>query len=211
MLRLSAIGIDAAGIDAIFLTHLHIDHCADLAPVMFARRSPELSLPRNKLVIAGSGIRDHYQSLQRLYGAMIDQREGPPIVHELFDPCFEITPWHVEWTRTNHIDSSVAYRLEHAHGGSLVVSGDTGPCDELVELAYGVDTLVLECSFPDPSPFTTHLSPESAGEIAAQTKCKRLILTHFYPHVETADIMSAVSSRFKGPVVLAEDLSAIGW
>lgn len=133
------------------------------------------------------------------------------MVHELFEPCFEIAPWQVEWTRTNHIDSSVAYRFDHPAGGSLVISGDTGPCEGLVELAHGVDTLVLECSFPDPSPFTTHLSPEDAGQLAAKTNCRRLLLTHFYPRVETSDIIGGASSSFSGSIVLAEDLSAIGW
>jgi ribonuclease BN (tRNA processing enzyme) len=93
----------------------------------------------------------------------------------------------------------------------LVISGDTGPCDALVELAHAVDTLVLECSFPDPPLFTTHLSPQTAGELAARAGCRRLILTHFYPRVETQDITSGVGSRFSGTAVLAEDLSAISW
>jgi ribonuclease BN (tRNA processing enzyme) len=211
LLRLGAVGLDPTAVDAILLTHLHVDHCSDLAPLLFARRSPELALPESKLLIRGSGVSEHYRRLQELHGTWLDQREGGPVVRELSEPCFEIAPWQVEWARTNHIDSSVAYRFEHSKGGSLVVSGDTGPCDELVELARGADTLVLECSFPDPSPFTTHLSPNAAGELAARTNCRRLVLTHFYPCVETSDIVGGVSSRFSGSIVLAEDLSAIGW
>ena len=162
-------------------------------------------------MIVGFGVVDHIQRLYSLHGSSIDQREGEPLVRDLVEPCFEIAPWQVEWTKTNHIDSSVAYRFEHSAGGSLVVSGDTGPSEELVVLARGVDTLVLECSFPDPPPFTTHLSPKTAGDLASKANCRRLVLTHFYPAVESADIRGGVDECFSGPIILAEDLLSIGW
>jgi ribonuclease BN (tRNA processing enzyme) len=211
LLRLAEVGLDPTALDAVLLTHLHVDHCSDLPPLLFARRSPELPLPMNRLMIVGSGVTDHVRRLHDLHGSWIDQREGAPVVYELVESCFEIAPWHVEWTRTNHIDSSVAYRFEHAAGGSLVVSGDTGHCKELVDLARDVDTLVLECSFPDPPAFTTHLSPKTAGDLASLTNCGRLVLTHFYPSVEATDIRGGVGERFAGSLVLAEDFSTMGW
>ena len=211
LLRLGDVGLDPTAIDAILLTHLHVDHCSDLAALLFARRSPELPLPGRRLRIVGSGVTDHLRRLHDLHGSWIEQREGALVVHEVVEPCFEIDPWRVEWARTNHIDSSVAYRVEHSAGGSLVISGDTGPSEELVDLARGVDTLVLECSFPDPPPFTTHLTPQTAGDLASKANCRRLVLTHFYPAVVSTDIRGSAGARFPGGIIIAEDLASIGW
>jgi ribonuclease BN (tRNA processing enzyme) len=54
-----------------------------------------------------------------------------------------------------------------------------------------------------------HLTPESAGDLAARAKPGRLVLTHFYPPVEHEDIPSIVRARWAGPVVLAHDGSVI--
>jgi ribonuclease BN (tRNA processing enzyme) len=38
--RLAQAGVGLEAIDAVFLTHYHTDHCADLGPLLFALRSP---------------------------------------------------------------------------------------------------------------------------------------------------------------------------
>jgi len=44
--------------------------------------------------------------------------------------------------------STLAYRID-SDAGSIVISGDTSPCDSLVELAKDVNVLVQDCAFPD--------------------------------------------------------------
>ena len=68
-----------------------------------------------------------------------------------------------------------------------------------------VDVLLLECSFPDTMKRNGHLTPSLCGEIAAETNCKKLVLTHFYPEVLKTDIISAVNTVYNGDVILAED------
>ena len=55
----------------------------------------------------------------------------------------------------------------------------------------------------------THLTPSLAGEIATRANVKKLILTHFYPDCENANIEKECRKTYNGPLVLAEDLMTI--
>ncbi|NNG47268.1 MAG: MBL fold metallo-hydrolase, partial [Deltaproteobacteria bacterium] len=71
------------------------------------------------------------------------------------------------------------------------------------------DVAVFECSFPNERRVEGHLTPGEAGEVANAAKVKRLVLTHFYPECEGADILSQCQETFSGEVILAEDLLRI--
>jgi ribonuclease BN (tRNA processing enzyme) len=63
----------------------------------------------------------------------------------------------------------------------LAYSGDTGPCDELVELARDADLFVAEATLErgdDDGPLRGHLAPDEAAAAAATAGAKRLLLTH---------------------------------
>ncbi len=50
-----------------------------------------------------------------------------------------------------------------------------------------------------------HLTPEQAGELASTAGVKQLVLTHFYPPVETSDPARIAAKVFKGRVTAAKD------
>jgi ribonuclease Z len=68
-------------------------------------------------------------------------------------------------------------------GRTIVVSGDTRPCDETVRLASGADLLVHEATFGDEEAEraveTGHSTAREAAEIARRAGAARLVLTHF--------------------------------
>jgi len=51
----------------------------------------------------------------------------------------------------------------------------------------------------------SHLTPERAGELAREAAAGRLVLTHFYPPVETSDPARAAAAKYRGPVTAARD------
>jgi ribonuclease BN (tRNA processing enzyme) len=123
-----------------------------------------------------------------------------------------------------------AYRFDTA-GGSVVLSGDTAPCPNLIRLARGADILVHEVfddrgepaqDDPDLSAdeaweaerrhhhmVTAHTPLSEVGRIAAEAGARRLVLTHFIPgddEVPDAHWRAGVAGAFDGEVVVGRDL-----
>jgi ribonuclease BN (tRNA processing enzyme) len=121
-----------------------------------------------------------------------------------------------------------AYRFD-AVDRSIVISGDTAPCDSLLELARGADVLVHEAMMvhgverlvarvPNApalkqSIMSHHTSAEDAGRIAREAGVKLLVLSHFVPPDDPTitDQMwiDAARTQFSGPVVVGKDLLEI--
>lgn len=117
-----------------------------------------------------------------------------------------------------------AYRFD-TPSGSVVFSGDTGPCDNVVRLAQGADYLVHEvidvgfiagrvAQLPNRDSIINHLteshtSPEDAGRIAARAGVSTLVLSHLVPGDGEIgeDVWEArAASAFDGAVVCGVDL-----
>ncbi|MBW2637083.1 MAG: MBL fold metallo-hydrolase, partial [Deltaproteobacteria bacterium] len=109
----------------------------------------------------------------------------------------------------DHIESSIGFRVAVPDGTSLVYSGDTDYCENLVELSRNTDLLICEAAFPDEKKAKGHLTPSLAGKIATEAKVKTFILTHFYPECESIDIEAQCRRTYKGDLILAEDLMPI--
>ena len=116
------------------------------------------------------------------------------------------TPIKIVSLPTQHNPESIAYRLIGPAGETVVYSGDTDFCDNLVTLAQDADLLICESSFPDQQKVSGHLSPSSAGRIAQSAGVRHLVLTHFYPACEQVDIMAECRQTYSGRLTLAEDL-----
>ena len=93
---------------------------------------------------------------------------------------------------------------------SVVYSSDTQPCEAVVRLARGADTLVHEATFPDRDRgrFGVHSTAGEAGEIAARAGVRRLILTHVEAdyHGELEQMADEARKRFGGLVEIAREL-----
>ena len=102
--------------------------------------------------------------------------------------------------------SSVSYRIDYGNK-SIVYSGDTEYCNEIIEISKNADLLILECSFP----YNTddHLDPSLCGKVATKANAKKLVLTHFYPECDKADVKKQCSKEFDGEIVVAKDFMRI--
>jgi ribonuclease BN (tRNA processing enzyme) len=114
--------------------------------------------------------------------------------------------------------AAVAYRFTFA-GRSLVVSGDTAACDELVEFARGADVLVVDACASDPpldAPparralierlIDFHASPAQCLDMARRADVDRVVLTH---HLPEARLDGLDRSGFPGAVHVGADLDTI--
>jgi ribonuclease Z len=93
---------------------------------------------------------------------------------------------------------------------------DTRLCDAAFELADGADMVVCESTFADTEAGLAreygHLTARQAGRIAAESRARLLVLTHFsqrYEHGDGQQLAAQAAMAFGGPVVLAHDLERI--
>lgn len=207
--RMLQVGVTYKDLDAVLYTHIHPDHCADLVPLLFACKYQEDPRKKDLLIIGGRGFRDYFEGLRWVHGSWIEPQTFH--IHMLEVAADELTVGDLQVTALplDHMLGSVGYRITSPQGKSLVYSGDTDYCPNIVELAMGADLLLLECSFPEGRKVPGHLTPALAGRIAHEAECKRLCLTHFYPPCDHADIKGASRQVFKGEVILAEDMMRI--
>ncbi len=203
--QLARAGIPLQELDLLCFTHRHLDHVSDLPQILFTLHIPRFGRRKPLTVVGPPGFRAYVEGLQRLSAPWLDAPYGLE-VRELLDEALTVGAVRIEVRETRHVAPSVAYRIEHA-GRTLVYSGDTAECPEIVEAARGADLLLLECAQPDDDPVEIHLTPTQCGRIGAAAAPGRLVLTHFYPAVLETDIAGAVRrAGYGGPLALAEDL-----
>jgi len=208
--QLSRAGIPYNRIGHIFITHFHPDHTADLVHFLFATRHPPNLAKRKPFLITGpQGFKDFHKKLERVYGKWLNI---PPEIMEIKELAAGRKDWRgyegfdIISQPVKHTDHSIAYRVEHPSGKSLVYSGDTGFCPEIIDLAQGSDLLILECARPDSEETEGHLTPSLAGRIATSAGVRRLLLVHFYPEVLETDITAQCRKSYDGELILGRDL-----
>lgn len=193
---------DPDTVDALLLSHLHPDHCADLVGLYVHRKyrwdGPAPALP----TYGPSGT---LRRADQMYGL----RE-PASMREVLDvrehqAHYEVGPFRVRTTRVPHPVPAYATRVE-AGGRALVFSGDTGPSPALVELSRGADLALFEASFVDDprNPPDLHLSAREAGEHAAGAGVPRLVLTHLVAWNDPELSRAQAARAFDGELHLAE-------
>jgi ribonuclease BN (tRNA processing enzyme) len=190
-------------VDAVYISHLHADHCIDLVAYSYARRYYPDGVPPPLPVYGPRG------TAQRICNAF----ETPPAdglldvfdFHEVPPGEQQIGPFAVRTIRTNHPVECHAMRID-AGGRSLTYSGDTGDCPDLVELARGTDVFLCEASWTDSAdnPPGIHLSGREAGEHAARAGVGRLLVTHLVAWADADAVVAEARAVFGGDVERAE-------
>ncbi len=120
-----------------------------------------------------------------------------------------------------------AYRFD-TDDGSIVFSGDTGRCENLIKLAKGADVLVhevivtklIDWLFPTPRSaadeglmqhlLTAHTLVEEVGAVAGAAGVKKLVLSDIVPGNATREQLLPAAKRFSGELVIGRDLMQIG-
>lgn len=207
--RLQRAGLPWHKLDRIFLTHYHLDHCLDLASILFAYRLPQLHRKKPLAVYGPPGLSRLYAQLNRAYQGWLAPRGFKLTLNELQETELRFKGYTVRTKRMNHYATrAVGFRITRKEK-TLSYSGDTDACDAAVELGRGADLLILECSTPDEQKIEGHLTPSACACIAAAARCRRLLLTHFYPVFKGYDIRSRVRRLFKGRLILAKDFTSV--
>ena len=206
LVKMLQAGVTCKDLNNILYSHIHPDHVADLVPLIFACKYQEDPREKDLSIIGGRGFRHYFEGLRWVYGAWVEPDSFRIHIREVLADDIHLEDIRVTTLPLDHTPESVGYRIESPEGRTLVYSGDTDYCRNIVELANGVDLLLLEASFPDTKKVKGHLTPSLAGRIAREAGCKRLILTHFYPPCDHSDMKTECQRIYDGEVLLAEDM-----
>jgi len=194
----------------IIYSHFHPDHTGELVPLLFATKYPDSHRRRSPLSIcAGEGLAKFINGLKSVYGRWIELEPGLMDIIEVDvngRDTLRFKGFTVETIPVKHNPESIAIRINSANGSSVVYSGDTDFCENLITIAHDADILICEAALPDDQKVAGHLTPSLAGDIASRAGVSQLVLTHFYPECEKADISKECRKTFAGPLLLAHDL-----
>jgi ribonuclease BN (tRNA processing enzyme) len=195
--------LDPSDVDAVVLSHLHADHCLDVAPFVVWHRYAGPSSRRLVPLYAPVGAERRLALAYDLDGhGLTDVFDFVPVG----PGSFTMGPFEVTLARTEHPMECYAIRLT-AGGRSLVYTGDTGPCPRIVELARGADVLLAEAAHPPGPdlPDGLHLTGKEAGEHAVEAGVGRLLLTHIPAWVDEIGQLFAASAVFSETELVRQD------
>lgn len=195
--------IGIADVGAVFLSHLHPDHCVDLYPFFYALRFHGEAPIRELPVFAPPGARE------ALGGLFMDEARAK--LGEVFTwhevapgDAIEIGPFRVSTFEGAHTTTNLMARLTAA-GRALCYTGDTGPAPAVARAAEGADLFLCEASWQDADEGDRpiHLRARQAAAAAREAGAARLVLTHIWPRLDPAVSLAQASEEFSGPTDLA--------
>ncbi|MFC6752664.1 MBL fold metallo-hydrolase [Halorubrum tibetense] len=208
--RLSGTGTGYEGVSTVLLTHHHLDHVADLMPLLKARW---LAGEEHLEVIGPSGTKSLVDGLLDVY-EYLDGRVDLAVREVSPARSFSAGGFEVAARETRHSMPCHAYRFSPPGSdrdptdGPLTLSGDSEAFAGLAAFADGSDVLVHDCAFPDGTDVSNHPTPTALGEVLAGVDVETLLLSHLYPHTggrEREMEESVRTAGFDGEVRVAED------
>lgn len=218
--RLLAAEVDPTSIGHVFLSHRHLDHVGGLEPLLLtmslqafranttARAVRLYALPGSAAAIRATLAAADAAGERRLADQLswVTPSPGPPVA---LDGDLGLALAAVDHLP---VDGDAAGCVVHAGGARVVYSGDTRPCEALVEAARAADLLIHEIGGLEARAQLVHgvghSTAADAGRVAARAGVRALALFHVPPPgwVTPADLLAEARRHAPGvEVFLSED------
>lgn len=235
--RLVQAGGSGAQIDALLLTHLHSDHLVDLYQFIISswhqnRTRPQLIYgpPGTQAFVEAQmdawrterNMRIEFEKRSSVAAFEIEVRE--------FDTSCELMlvgDARISAVRVEHppVEPAFGYVFE-SDGRKLVLSGDTRPCQSLIDAAKHANVLVHEVFAHSLDNQTLvagtrttetmeavasyHTTAEQVGQIARNAEVRCVVLNHIVPpDADEKALITAIRQHYSGSVIVGEDLMAM--
>ena len=232
--RAAAVGVGAAGLSALLLTHLHSDHIGDLGDLLITRWITTFTPEPSPLPIIGPpGTAEMVEATLKAFGHDICYRlahhadlNAPPAVdvREYTEgPVWDRDGVSIRVAPTDHrpVAPTIGFRVESGTT-SVVLAGDTVPCASLDELTAGADALVhtvIRKDIVEHIPQQRlqdicgyHSSVQEAAATAARAGAGALVMTHYVPALvpgQEEQWRALAAGEFGGRVELGDDLHRV--
>ena len=210
--------MDPAELDAVFISHGHPDHCADLTALsVWLRYGPPAQHPREPMPLYGpEGIDRRLRELEGDVddGGEADARgadaDGGPFAWSAMAAGDEVRigPFTVTAFEAWHPVPALAYRIAGpaAAGGQAVLTftGDTDLSEAVIAAARDADLVLAEAGWAhrEVNPPGIHMTGAQAGQLAHRAGAARLVVTHVASWVDPAATLTQARA-VHGDAVLA--------
>ena len=207
--RMAQENLDWPDLDAIWISHFHLDHIGGLTPFLFGTKwSPQTQTRTKSLRIFGPhGLKHIVNTVNESNNyRLFEQPFAIEIVEVSPNTEFEILPGITAGTlSTPHTEESLALRLKDEDSKLFVYTSDTGFSDDLAPFAKDAALLLMECSFRRNKPIQKHLELADAMRVAHDCAPEKLVLTHLYPEWDGIDLVSEARALWSGETIEAND------
>ena len=242
--KLVKAGLFPTEVDFLFFTHHHFDHDIDYPCFLLCRWDqsvgqeellqvfgPTLTESITRGIIGEDGLFSHdwkarvnHPLSQQVFvnrGGTLP-RKPPEVLAKDVGPgkVFQGRDWEVSAAPAEHVQpwlDSLAYRVDSAEG-SIVFTGDTGPCESVTTLAKGADVMLCMCwddqeIMQQNGEFQGQCGTIGAGEMAQEAGVKKLVLVHLGPHLSQDGPMRKgredIRRVYDGEIIFSEELGLL--
>jgi len=200
--------LDPTHLSAVFITHSHIDHFADIYALQAALRyAPAGPMPPLPLFLP-PGLFEQMGRVLTSHGA--GELAEAYRVHELAPGVpasvgdLTLTPWPVD-----HVGTTFALRVDHG-AATLCYTSDTRSGAAVLHAALGAGVLLADATLPPAyAGRAPHMTPAEAGALARDAGASTLVLTHLWPSVDRAAALAEAREVFGGRVMVADEMDTL--
>ena len=209
---------DFRTLEAVVISHLHVDHVLDLVALRFA-------LAYNPVRPAGPVPLWMPPGGEAFLAAVGSAFAGKAEGETFFDDVFTITEYdptsaltigdaRVTFTPTIHYVPCWAIRVEANEGRALLYTADTGPDTDFSRLAGNIAVLAGDAGQPEPikgEAVRGHSTATEMGSLATALGVETLVLSHLWEEVGRDRYAARAASTFDGPIVVALPGATVEW
>ncbi len=207
--RMAQEKLDWVNLDAVWVSHFHLDHLGGLFPFLFGtKHAPDTQARRKPLRIYGPrGLCKLFDAFDTAGDYNLLKQPFPVEIREVAPrSTFDLLPnLRAETFSTPHTSESLALKLTDADDRSLAFTSDTGYTDALATFARDTSLFLMECSFFRDKPVELHLELSEAMRLAERSGARRCMLSHLYPEWDNYDLAAEAKKLWDGETIEARD------
>jgi len=202
--------MSVSDVNAVALSHVHLDHCADLGGLYVSRRYDPRGIASKIPVFGPPGVAARMDQMYGLNSGDDDDEDDETTMQSVFDfveydgIAHTVGPFTIEAVPVVHCLPAFALRVS-AGGRVLIYSGDTGFCQSLIDASVGAHVALYEASFVESAdnPADVHLTGAEGGRAATEAGVDRLIVTHLVAWNDDDEVLADARSTYRGDLMKA--------
>jgi len=197
-------------IDYFLYTHTHADHVSDLPYLLFTYRWQKRK--KDLIIVGPKNFKSFVKTIEKTFAPNLEQLGKFKLkIIEVEDSSLKLGNLKITTKKMKHgsrymyVPYDVGYRIEH-NNKSIIYTGDTTYCKNVITLAKDADCLIIEGGRPEQDKNPVHLNTAGAAKIAQEANVKKFILTHIELKSEKYNLKKQAQKYFKGQIIVAKDL-----